>query len=157
MPSLKDAYIFAIINEVKSQNLYKILSIAAKESASKQTFEELSLLEKVHEEKVTRLFKEQFPAETLEIDRSVLPRLKRNQEIVDPREALLFAVGREEMASSGYEELMEKSENPEIKELFGNLAKEEQYHKEVLETEILKISGELLWFDENELSGLFEY
>lgn len=157
MADLQDAYLFAIHNEIKSQNLYSLLAIAFEDTDAKARFQGLEKMERVHEEKVTELFHRRFPGVELKVDREVLPRLRESEQLDDPRHVLEFAISREVEARDGYRDLVEQEDNPEIREIFQQLSAEEENHIVLLEDEIHRLQGSLLWFDESELGGLMEY
>ncbi|MDN5354037.1 MAG: hypothetical protein PWQ09_793 [Candidatus Cloacimonadota bacterium] len=157
MLSRKDAIQYAIQNEIKSQNLYKKMAKAFRQSDSGETFKNLVPLEKIHEEKLRKLFHKEYPYSKLQVDSTMLPHLDSNNKIDEPRAAILFAQQREDTAKEGYLELANSSKDPKVKELFNHLAKEEADHHALLQNMLDKMEGTMMWFDESELDGLMEY
>lgn len=156
MEDLISAYTYAIINEIKSQNLYSMLAIACEEEESSKIFADLEKIEKSHEEKVTNLFKEKFPDEKLELDHNALPDFKNSVMLDNPGQILEYAISREFESEDDYRNLAERSDEEEIKKIFLQLAEEEKTHGELLRMEIHRLQDLLLWFEETELNGLFE-
>lgn len=157
MLSRREAIQFAIQNEIKSQNLYKMMAAAFRKSDSGETFKNLQPLEKIHEEKLTELYHKEFPYNNLQIDRNLLPKVETNEQLNEPRAAILFAQQREDNAKEGYLELARTSADPKVKELFENLAAEEEDHHQLLQNILDQMEGTMMWYDESELDGLMEY
>ena len=156
MEELISAYTYAIINEIKSQNLYSMLAIACKDEESGKIFADLEKIEKSHEEKVTHLFREKFPNEQLELDHNALPDFNNSVMLDNPGQIFEYAISREFESEDDYRNLAERSEEEEIKKIFLQLAEEEKTHGELLRMEIHRLQDLLLWFEETELNGLFE-
>jgi len=157
MSRLSDAYRVAIINEIKSQNLYAMLAIASEDKESKMIFENLEKFEKIHEEKISKIFFEKFPGEELKLDYSALPKLKSQIESKNQKQIYEFAIKKEVDANEAYLKLSELSEEQELKDFFAELAAEENKHVEILENEILRLQGSLVWFNETDLEKLLDY
>jgi len=157
MLSRKEAIQFAIQNEIKSQNLYKIMAKAFRKSDSGETFKNLVPLEKIHEDKLAELYHTEFPYNNMKIDKQLLPKAETSEQLDDPRAAILFAQQREDNAKEGYLELARTSAEPVVKELFENLAKEEEEHHQLLQNMLDQMEGTMMWYDESELDGLMEY
>jgi rubrerythrin len=157
MLSRREAIQFAIQNEIKSQNLYKMMAAAFRKSDSGETFKNLQPLEKIHEEKLTELYHKEFPYNNLQIDRNLLPKAETNEQLNEPRAAILFAQQREDNAKEGYLELARTSADSKVKELFENLAAEEEDHHQLLQNILDQMEGTMMWYDESELDGLMEY
>lgn len=157
MDSKSDIYQLVIQEEIKAQNLYTALAKALDNEDSKQIFTNLIQIEKIHEDKITELFRAEFPKLKLEIDRNLKPEIKNTDNLVTPESALNFAIKKEEEAEEIYLELALKVETVELKKLFKKFASDERNHKELLEDEILRLGGLLIWFDASELNGMMEY
>ncbi|MDY6915716.1 MAG: ferritin family protein [Candidatus Cloacimonadota bacterium] len=157
MLSRREAIQFAIQNEIKSQNLYKMMAKAFRKSDSGETFKNLVPLEKIHEEKLVELYHKEFPYNNLEIDRDIVPKADRTMKFDEPRSTIMFAQQRENEAKENYLELKRTSKDPKVKELFSQLAKEEEDHHQLLQNMIDQMEGTMMWFDESELDGLMEY
>ena len=156
MPDLKQAYILAIQSEVMSQNLYKMLSAAfSRKPEVSAVFDNLIPLERLHEEKLRTLFDKEFPGATLKIDPNLVHQATP-EEIDEPRKVLEFAISREIIAHDIYHNMAQETSDPETAKLLKTLAIEEDYHKTVLETEILRLEHLMTWFDPSELNGLVE-
>jgi rubrerythrin len=157
MNTKSDVYQKVIHAEIKAQNLYSALMKALGDAESKQVFLNLIQIEKNHEEKITDLFKAEFPELTLNIDRNVTPEFTNSNDLKTPENALHFAIGEEEDAARIYLDLAEQAESEDLKKLFQEFASDEQNHKKVLEDEITRMAGLMIWFDMSELNGMMEY
>jgi rubrerythrin len=93
----------------------------------------------------------------LQIDRNLLPKAETNEQLNEPRAAILFAQQREDNAKEGYLELARTSADSKVKELFENLAAEEEDHHQLLQNILDQMEGTMMWYDESELDGLMEY
>lgn len=152
----KDAIVYAIHNEVKSLNTYNALVKVFKDKESKDVFSHLAKIELIHRDKLMTLFKKEYPGEKAEIDKSAMFRIPKQEGLKDPVAALKYAISKEIEAENGYKRLAELSRDPETKKLFIQLATDEKNHEDLLETEIARLTGTMMWFDENELGGLME-
>lgn len=153
----KEAYIQAIENEIRSQNLYKFMAQHCKDT-EKNLFLNLVPLEKIHEEKMRSLFSKEFPNETLELSAELLPKTKANIENMrDPKAVFDFAIEREKLAQDAYKMLAEQCQDDQMRQLFLEMAEEEAKHADLLFSEIEKLVNSMIWFDESELNGLMEY
>jgi rubrerythrin len=151
----KEALKFAIQNEIKSQNLYRILSDTSKNEEAKETFNNLVPIEKIHEEKLIDIYVKKFGSKPEGLDYKAVHQVRKDF-IETPAEILKFAITLEEEASKMYSEMAENSENPEAKEVFKQLAIEESQHNELIDLQIENLNGIAIWFDAAELSGHFE-
>lgn len=152
----KEAYILAIQNEIKSQNLYTAMAKSFGKSEMATTLLSLVPLEKNHEEKLRLLFAKEFPNEVIEVDPKLTPKFGYAEIVNDPQALFEFAISREDLAQNGYLQLASGSTDAEVKVLFENFANEELQHKELLESEIQRINGLMSWYDPSELTGLVE-
>jgi rubrerythrin len=156
MPDFKQSLTLAIQAEVMSQNLYRMLAASyAKRPEVSSIFTNLIPMERIHEEKLTVLFGQHFPGTVPDID-IVHFRKPVKVNIEGPQKVLEFAISREEMAHDNYSRLASYATDPATKELFTSLAFEEENHKSVLQTEILRLDNLMTWFDPSELNGLVE-
>jgi rubrerythrin len=156
MPDFKQSLSLAIKAEVMSQNLYKMLAASyAKRPEVSAIFTNLIPMERLHEEKLSALFEKNFPGVVPEIDRVIFHKAD-NVNIKDPVKVLEFAISREEMAHDNYSRMASYATDPDTKNLFSSLAIEEDNHKSVLQTEILRLDNLMTWFDPSELNGLVE-
>lgn len=153
----KEAYIVAIENEIKSKNLYKLLAKSCNDVESVKSFHLLESMEKIHEEKLIEAYKKEFNLSTVSFDTDLLPKIYVRRNLSDPKAILEYAMDREIAMADQYNYMSEDSKDDDLKEFFMNLVKEEQDHKELLETELDRIQGTVIWFDESELTGLMEY
>lgn len=71
---------------------------------------------------------------------------------VDEVKILGLAVDREIIANKYYLDLAEKADEPEAKEMFLSLAKEEEMHMKILQAEIDSIGQSGFWFDMQEFT-----
>ena len=153
----KEAYIFAIENEIKSKNLYIILAKSVNNEESKKTFHLLQSLEKIHEEKLIEAYKKEFNISTTTFDTNMSPKIDVRRNLSDPKAILEYAIDRELAMADQYDYMAAECKDDELRNFFLNLVKEEQDHKELLATELDRIHGSMIWFDESELTGLMEY
>ncbi|MBW6515978.1 MAG: ferritin family protein [Candidatus Cloacimonetes bacterium] len=153
----KEAYIFAIENEIKSKNLYKILARSFKNEEIVKTFHLLESLEKIHEEKLIEALKKEFNISETAFDTNMPPKIDIRRNLSDPKNILEFAMDRELAMADQYEDMAAGCQDDELRSFFLKLVKEEKDHKELLETEMDRIHGTAIWFDESELTGLMEY
>ena len=153
----KDAYIFAIENELKSSKLYKILEASFKDEALISTFHTLASFESVHFEKLVEAFRKEYPDCVLRYDHNVKPKIKIERDLSDPRQIFEYAIDREIAMADQYEEMAEGAKESELKAFFLELAGEERNHREMIEMEFNRLHGSAIWFDSSELNGLMEY
>ncbi|MCB5230784.1 MAG: ferritin family protein [Candidatus Cloacimonas sp.] len=153
----KEAYIFAIESEIKSKNLYALLANSCLNEEAKKTFYLLEKMEGIHEEKLIEAYKKEFNLKSVSFDSTMMPKVDIRRNLSDPKAVLDYAVDRELSMADQYEYMAEQSEDPEMKKFFESLYREELDHKELLETELDRIHGTAIWFDESELNGLMEY
>lgn len=156
MDNKKEIYKLVITEEIKAQNLYRILSKALHKEESHNIFDNLIKVERLHEETLRELFEREFPSQKL----NVAPKPQTVNEditkLTTPQMALKFAINREEKAEKLYLELASRAKDSATKELFLKFAKDEQNHKLYIEDELNSLSGLMTWFDESELNGLME-
>ena len=153
----KEAYVLAIENEIKSKNLYIILAKSCKNEESVKTFHLLESLEKIHEEKLIEAYKKEFNISTTAFDTNMLPKIDIRRNLSDPKSILEYAMDRELAMADQYEYMASECQDAELRDFFLKLEKEEKEHKELLETEMDRIHGTAIWFDQSELTGLMEY
>lgn len=156
MSERKETYRLAIQNEVMSQNLYSALARSfEKHQAAASVFHRLVTMELGHEEKLRKAYLKEYPDSPLIIDENMSHQLELT-DISDPVKVLQFAISREEIAAAIYHKMAAASADNDLINLLNNLAQEEEYHKTILETDILRIEGLLTWYDSSELDGLLE-
>ncbi len=156
MDKKEAAYKFAIENEIKSKNLYALLAKTCKDSEAKKTFHLLESIEKIHEEKLIKAFKQEFKTTELDIEPNLLPAFTLKKKITDPKSIIEYAIDAEISMADIYHEMAVNEEDSELIQLFRSLEKEEKEHKDLLETEMNRIQGTMVWFDDSELNGLME-
>ncbi|HPR18830.1 MAG TPA: ferritin family protein [Candidatus Cloacimonadota bacterium] len=156
MKEKKDIYQLVIQEEIKAQNLYSALAKASPNEEIKGIFINLIRMEKNHEEMICELFYSEFPRIELKIDRQLTPDFSGDKNLRNPDKILKYAISKEESAAQTYLELAAQAETNEHKKIFEQFALEEKGHKNILENEILRLGGLLIWFDESELNGLME-
>jgi len=153
----KAIYRLVIKEERKAQKLYRSLAKAMDKTDSSEIFMQLCKIEELHEESITNLFRFEFPDSELEINLEKLPKLDLNQALDTPQAALEFAISKEEKTTEVYECLADLAETDEDKALFLKFAKDEEGHKELLQAEMNRLTGSMIWFDESELNGMMEH
>ena len=155
MNERKEALTLAIQNEIKAQNLYRMMAKAFSDEQTSLTFLNLVPLEEMHEDKLLELYRAEFDDEP-EIDRKALPDFKVRKDLDDPKNILEFAIEQELIAYAAYKRLAILGDKEEDKALYNELAAEELNHKAMLEERIEQLEGLLRWFDPSELNGLME-
>jgi rubrerythrin len=149
-------YRLAIQNEIMSQNLYRSLALSfAAHPEISQTLANLAPMEHMHEEKLRAACLMEFPGTTLEFDPGLQHKVKP-EDLVGPYEVLEFAISREVIAAEIYYKMARETKDPDTAQFLRELSGEEELHKTVLETEILRLDGLITWFDPSELNGLVE-
>ncbi len=152
----KETFRLAIQNEIKSQVLYELMSKSFRNKPeSSREFEQLIPLEKMHEEKLKSAFKKEFPNEVFHLPPNQKPVMKAS-DIDEPKKVLEYAISRENDASDTYKDMAQNSTDNDVISLLLQLAKEEEYHRTILEREILLLQGMMTWYDPSELNGLVE-
>jgi rubrerythrin len=152
----QDALRQAIQNEIKSRNLYSMLAGVFRSSDAESTFRSLSALERGHEAKLTALFLREYPGVDPGLDANALPTFHSSKGLKDPVEIIRFAMEKESESHRNYLELHDIAEDHDVKILFRAMAVEETHHRDILETEITRIQGNMTWFDPSELHGFME-
>ena len=157
MSLTKETYQKAIQNEILSRNLYLFLARTTKNETIKEKFESLSKFEKVHEEKLTKIFKDNFKNEKLVVNRTKLPDIVVEKDsFQNIKDVLNFAIQQEKIMHDKYINMAKQTDDEELKEILEGLAAEEIDHKEVLSDEIVALQGDYIWFDPSELNGMME-
>lgn len=151
----QEGYRIVVEAEIRSQNLYKALAKSFRNAETSAVFNELLLLEENHETKVRAAFSREFPHQELFIAADLSMQLS-GVNLSDPKEVLLFAISREELAEEIYIKMAADAIDPEIKDMMLQFAAEELDHKTLLLTEIQRIQGAMTWFDPSELTGFME-
>ena len=153
----KEAILYAIENEIKAQNFYKMMSEKC-DNEAKQIFLNLIPMEKIHEEKLRSIFHDEFPGDKVEIKDNLKPKFKVKQtDLRDPKTIYELGIDNENAAEKLYKKLADETEDISVKEVFLKLAQEESNHAELLQTEIERLTNIIEWFDDSELNGLMEY
>ena len=152
----KEAYRIAVEAEIRSQNLYRALAKSFKHKETEEFFEQLLKYEENHEAKVRGLYAKEYPNEPLQLMDDLTMELQ-GVKLDDPKQALEFAISREELAQNIYLKLAEQSKDKDTEKLLLQFAGEEEQHKELLFAELEKLHGILQWFDPSELNGMMEY
>jgi rubrerythrin len=157
MKTKSEIYQMIIQEEIKAQNMYKSLAKASINVETKQILKNLVQIEKNHEEKITELFKAEFPKKKLVVNKKLNHDLTKIKGSLSPDAAIRFAISREEASEEIYLKLAHDETNEEYRQVFTQFAQDERNHKALLEDEILRQSGLMTWFDESELNGMMEY
>ncbi len=152
----KEAYIIAVENEIRAINLYSILAKSFNDKDLVRVFKSLSQLEKGHQEKIEESFRKEFGDTSFDYDGNALPRFEVKDDLSGPRQVIRYAISKEESMKENYTNMASASDNEDIKAFFKYLAEEEQNHKELLEAELNRIEGSMVWFDPSELNGMME-
>lgn len=150
-----ELYRVALQAELRSQELYRVLSRGYRQPETSAFFRELVRLEQIHEDKLRRAFAQEFPGQHLEADVKLGQEIK-GLDLSDPQALLEFALSREELAQSHYLNFAAAADDPGIRDLLLRFAAEEEGHKTLLLQEMHRIQGALKWYDPSELTGLME-
>lgn len=153
----KEAYIYAMENEIKSANLYKVLANSFEDEELIKTFNSLASFESIHQDKIRDYFAKEFGEVPFTYNKSALPKIDIRHDLSDPKKILEYAIYREIAMADQYEFMADESKDEHIKTFFKTLVMEENDHKEMLEDELNRIQGLMIWFDPSELNGLMEY
>lgn len=145
----------AIQAEIMSQNLYKHLAKSFTKPEASSVFLQLVPQEELHEAKLRELYNAEFAENPMDLDLEKVAEVKQ-MKITEPKQALEYAISREEMAQNIYLKLAEESFDAATKAMLLKLATEEDNHKTILFTEIQRLQGMLEWFDPSELNGFME-
>jgi rubrerythrin len=154
---LRESIEVAIYREIGARNFYRRISEEIKNSEGVEKFAQLSSDEEGHRVKLEawfeRLVGEKFTAKDEKIEQSEIHGFKIDEQ-TGALEALNIAITAEERAREFYAERAEKTDIPELKELFANLSEEEAGHFNLLEAERNAIIGGFYWFDIDSTSFL---
>jgi len=145
--SYEDALAYWIKSEREEAEFYRQLAERAKNlglpTSLVETFEKLSKDSERHAKELTRLFRESYsrepeseipPIEVL----SVLETFERADQV---GEVLKTAMESELIAMNAYKTLIEKVEDPKLRELYLKLAGVEKTHYDALKAEYQKLGG----------------
>lgn len=154
---LRESIEVAIYREIGARNFYRRISEEIKNSEGIQKFAQLSADEESHRVKLEawfeRLIGEKFSAQGEKIEQSEIRGFKVDEQ-TGALEALNIAITAEAQDREFYAERAEKTDTPELKELFTNLSEEEAGHFNLLEAERNAIIGGFYWFDIDSTSFL---
>lgn len=154
---MKQAIELAIYREIGARNYYRRIADQIVNDEGSEKFKRLSDDEEGHRIKLESWFKRLFNAEF-----TVDPEGIKHSEIGDypidkqtgAMEALNIAIEAEGKAQEYYTARAGKAEALELKEMFLNLAGEEQGHYNLLEAERNSLIGGFYWFDMDSTSFL---
>jgi len=138
--SFEDIINFAIENEREAAEIYTDAAKQEPFAGVKEALEEMAAEEKKHEALLKNLGESKELLENYEF--KWVPDMKRSNYMVDMQyepgmhyaDLLRLAMKREEYALKMYNELQEKTDNPEYVKVFKVLCQEEAKHKMFLET-----------------------
>ncbi|MCX7863062.1 MAG: ferritin family protein [Bacteroidales bacterium] len=137
--SIDDVLDFAIEMEQKSIDFYKELSHQALSQDMKQTFLRFVEEEIKHKAKLTKIKEEKIfnigQEKVKELNISEYVERTEPKPDMTYQEALILAMKREKAAFRLYTKLAHQTSNPELVQLFLNLAQEESKHKLMFEIE----------------------
>jgi rubrerythrin len=131
---------FAIEKEKEAVDFYEDASSRATHSGAKKTFDDFAKEERKHQALLEGILKGEFKLSDYKFE--WIPDIKRSNYMVDLdyekgmpyTDILRIAMKREEKSLQLYNDLAEKTEKGELKELFKMLSQEEAKHKLALET-----------------------
>ena len=151
----KESYQMVIEAEIRAQMLYHSLARSFRNPETSAVFQELVMLEKTHEEGIRKAYAAEFAGEEPVIKPQVEVELK-DVNLKEPLEVLEFAMGREDIARSAYLQMADASDDADLKALLISFADQEDQHKQLIQAEIQRLQGSMIWFDPSELTGLME-
>ncbi|MCP4294381.1 MAG: ferritin family protein [Proteobacteria bacterium] len=140
MEHLNDIIKYAISLEEEAIDYYETMSRKASKSEIQKVFLEMVAQEKGHKAKLQRVIEKQdytekvhyTPDDDLKLSHYIKG-VDENKANVNYEEAMIIAMKREQKSLELYNSLEKQVENPELKELFRFLAKEEAKHKSLFE------------------------
>ena len=154
---LRESIEVAICREIGARNFYRRISEQIKNSEGAQKFAQLSEDEEGHRVKLEswfeRLVGEKFSAREERVEQSEIRGIRLGEQ-AGALEALNLAIDAEAKAREFYADRAEKTDIPELRELFTNLSEEEAGHFNLLEAERNAIIGGFYWFDLDSTSFL---
>ncbi len=154
---LRESIEIAIYREIGARNFYRRISEQIENSEGARKFAQLSEDEEGHRVKLEtwfeRLVGEGFSAEKERIEQSEIHGIELNER-TGALEALNLAIEAEAKAREFYAERAEKTDLPELRQLFTRLSEEEAGHFNLLEAERNAIIGGFYWFDMDSTSFL---
>jgi rubrerythrin len=154
---LRESIEVAIYREIGARDFYRRISEQIKNSEGAQKFAQLSEDEEGHRVKLEawleRLVGGSFSAEKERLEQSEIHGIKLDEQ-TGALEALNLAIDAEAKDREFYAERAEKTDIPELKELFTHLSEEEAGHFNLLEAERNAIIGGFYWFDMDSTSFL---
>lgn len=154
---LRESIEVAIYREIGARDFYRRISEEIENGEGIEKFAQLSSDEEGHRIKLEawfeRLVGERFSAQDERIEQSEIRGFKVDEQ-TGALEALNIAITAESQARDFYAERAEKTDMPELKELFTNLSEEEAGHFNLLEAERNAIIGGFYWFDIDSTSFL---
>ncbi len=137
--SVKGVIEFALEKEAESEELYHMLARQADSERAAEIFNELAVEEGKHHKALTHLDPDQLDhIEVKDVaDLKISDYLREVSYSADMtyQDILVFAMKSEEHSHSLYEGLAEHTRDPELKQIFDFLSKQEARHKLRLETE----------------------
>ncbi len=148
----KDILVLAMGNEIKSSNFYQKLADISTMQDIKSTFERLAQFEHNHLEKLKKIYLKEYPELTV-MNITENDQFNGRATFHDSADVLRYGMKIEADMQRSYRELAENYKGQEEEKIFLELAKEENYHEEVLEGELQKLQGAYTWFDLSELNG----
>jgi rubrerythrin len=129
----------AIEKEIEAQDLYSKLSQTVKDEAARDVFQQLSKVEKTHEELLRKYLRGELGAGALNREQVLDYRIAEHLELppITPdmklNEVLLLAANREKAAHELYQSLAGEHPQGEVKRLIEQLASQELEHKQRVE------------------------
>jgi rubrerythrin len=140
----------AICREIGAYRFYSSMSVEIINPHGKEKFEQIAKDEQRHSEKLQswyrELFGENFSPTEDKIEESEIKKIPLNQK-TGAEKALDIAMEAELEANEFYTNQAEKVENKELKELYSQLAEEEEGHYNLLMAEKNALAGGFYWFD----------
>jgi rubrerythrin len=154
---MKQAIELAIYREIGARDFYHRIADQIENKEGTERFQQLSNDEEGHRIKLESWFKKLFETD-FEADPEGIKQSEIGDYPIDKQtgalEALNIAIEAEGKAQEYYSAQAERAESPELREMFQNLAEEEQGHYNLLEAERNSLIGGFYWFDMDSTSFL---
>jgi rubrerythrin len=133
---------FAIEKEKEAADFYDTASLEESMSGKKEMLKEFAAEERKHQQLLEKYLTEGLDKSVKDYKLKWITDIKRSDYVDDIEyrkgmaynEMLMLAMKREEKALKLYNELLDKTENPDTQKLFKMLCQEEAKHKLALET-----------------------
>jgi rubrerythrin len=153
--NINNLLIEAMNSELQAKKFYKEASLKAQSQAGKNLFNELADFEQKHYEKIKKIIEsrnKQIKIQKPEIRQDDIKLRSEAEGEFEPNKdeivsIINIAIDAEKKAQEIYSKIADIIEDDEIKNIFINLARDEQNHQKILEDEFYQLSnkGTIIW------------